>query len=204
VVYNALKVARCFSREQIDAICQRATEEGHPVSYRELIQLTAVSDTTKRQQLLQQAMTEDWTAEKVAHEIRREKGAQEPGESDGRGRPYGTPKNFDDVVFQEERSARDFLERDKQVWQQPGQSLSDKGLNLCQADYTAERVSRLKALADLLSQLAEAAQKRAEEARLIHEDFSRSQQELPPPAASDQGDKKGAAKQAKKSKRQRS
>jgi hypothetical protein len=65
--------------------------------------------------------------------------------------------------------ARDFLERNGQVWASSQHSLSTRASDLDLEDLTEERLARLKQHAAQMSLLAKKAQERADQTRKVHQ-----------------------------------
>jgi hypothetical protein len=177
VIYQALHVADAFTPEQIEAITRMRLPGGGPLSYSHVAVLSRVEDPRQREKLLKQAVKEGWTTRRLSNAVG-EIAAPEPSQpTERRGRPLARPRDFDAVLDQQASCAREFSDRNDRVWSDPAHSLSAKLEDLDPAGFTQERADRLKRHAEDLAALAEKAQKRAEEARQIHELFLRALKE---------------------------
>jgi hypothetical protein len=172
LVYRALRLANTFSEQEMQEATSRPKADGEPVSVRDLLLLARVEDRALRRELLAQALAQGWRAAELGEAVDRAVGREEPEKPDGRGRPLAKPRNFDDVVRQQEQAARGFVERAVNVWEKPEHSLLAKAADLATDEYTEERADRLRAHAELMDRLAQEARERADEARQVYERFA--------------------------------
>ena len=172
LIYRALRLANAFSEQEIQEATSHPKADGEPVSTRDLLILARVEDRALRKELLAQAIAKAWRAADLAEAVDRAVGKEETEKPDGRGRPLAKPRNFDDVVRQQEQAAKNFVNRTVHVWERPEHSLLAKAADLATDEYTEERAGKLKAHAELMDQLAQEARERADEARHVYEQFT--------------------------------
>jgi hypothetical protein len=144
---------------------------GKPLSYSHVVALAKVEDETERKKLLKQAIEREWTSTKLANAVDLSKAPPPEKKPDGRGRPIGKPKTFDALLDQQDHFARDFLNRNSEVWSHAEHSLSAKAHFVGTEEITKERADRLREHAERLTLLAEKAKERADEAMQLHKRF---------------------------------
>lgn len=167
-LYQALRLAKAYTREDIEAISKLRLRDGRPISYYHVELLANIDDSQDREAILAKTLEESWSGQDLAFHIHQLPGRKSKG--DGRGRPLATPRNLDDVIKQQTRSADDFLNRSTQVWDQTEHGLLAKVYDCACDDLTPERVEQLKDHAQKLRRLAEEAQKRAAEAEKAYQE----------------------------------
>ncbi len=172
LIYQAINVADAFTPEQIEEITGMRLPGGQPLSFSHVVALSRVEDEGRRQKLLKQTVKEGLTAKRLEIAAKLPAAPEQGKPPERRGRPIGKPRTFDAVLDQQASFARDFLNRNDQVWSHTDHSLSAKALMLNTTDYTPERVERLKAHAEQMKLLAQKATERAEEASAIHTRFT--------------------------------
>ena len=178
-VYNALRLAQTYTPEEIERYSSMAASNGALVCYSQLLYLTGVPDSQKREQLLECCLKENWSTKRLADSAKAaaiacgvnvaEPGRREPSE-ERRGRPLAVPKDLDSVLHQQRTSAADFLDR-TEVWQRPEVSLTSYARKLGATEITEEKAQKLKTHYVMLQELADEAQKRADEAKKVYEHF---------------------------------
>jgi hypothetical protein len=171
-IRRALSIADAFTEDEIKEYAGQHTADGEPVSVRHLLILSRVDDKALRRDLLARTVAEGWRSWELDEAVEKAVGGPSPPRVDGRGRPLAEPRNFDDVLRQQERAAKDFVNRAVNVWEKPGSSLESKAVELTTDEYTEERAAKLKAHAELLDRLAQEARERADEARQVYERFA--------------------------------
>lgn len=171
LIYRALRLANAYSEQEIREATAHPKQNGEPVSVQDLLVLARVEDPALRQGLLAQALAQGWRSDELADAVVRAIGKERALAVDGRGRPLAVPRTFDGVLRQQERAAKDFVNRAVNVWEKPDHSLLTKAAVMAIDDYTEERAARLRAHAELMDQLAQEARERAEEARQVYEQF---------------------------------
>jgi hypothetical protein len=186
MIYRASRLARTFSEQEIQEATARPKENGEPVSVRDLLVLARVKDPALRQNLLAQAIAQGWSSGELGDAVDELIGEEEPEKADGRGRPLAKPRNFDDVLRQQGRVARDSVTRAERVWTQPGSSVQGMAVDLPTDEVTEERAQRLKAHTELLDRLAQEARARADEARQVYERFVQVLASRPSPSPGDE------------------
>jgi hypothetical protein len=193
LIYRGLRLANTYFEEEIKEATAHPKADGEPVSTHDLLILARVKDPALRKNLLDQAVGQGWRSWDLDEAVTKAVGKEEVEKADDRGRPLAQPRSFDDVIRQQERVAKDFVNRTVNVWEKPGSSLEGMAVVMAADDYTEERAEMLKSHAELLDRLAQEARERAEEARQVYERFveilagrlkasgEEEEEEVPPP-----------------------
>lgn len=110
-IRNALETADSFTEDEIQEYSSMQTADGEPVSVRHLLILSRVKDRKKRQDLIAQTTAAGWRSWELGEAVDKAVAKPPRPEIDGRGRPLAAPRNFDDLLHQQERAAKDFVNR---------------------------------------------------------------------------------------------
>jgi hypothetical protein len=140
---------------------------GEPLCYYHVQLLSSITDRKTRNKMLERTLDESLSTRDLDHHIQNLPLPTKGEET--RGRRLAVPRNLNDVILQQDRSADDFLNRSEKVWEQQKNGLLAKVHDVSQDECTQERVDQLKAHAQKLRRLADEAVKRAEEAERAYE-----------------------------------
>jgi hypothetical protein len=168
-VYSAGKFVRFYTREEMEDLCERVNRDGRPISWSHIHFLLVVEDRDQRNLLLDRALEECWNCLDLAYEVKK----LVNGSPERRGRPMAGPRTLPQAVLQQGSFADQFLARNAKVWDGPATSLTAKVGETPPAKITEEIVAGLKATAEKWQKVAQAAQKRAEEAQAAYENCRR-------------------------------
>ncbi len=161
LVYEVLRLVRAFTPEEVEELAKKRTQLGQPLSWSHINLLAQVTDKAQRQQLIDQALREDWTTDKLAAMAL---GVGQGAKATKRGGHFAAPKNFDAALDQQAKAANQFLGRAEKVW--AGEhSLTRLVTDLASSEITLQRKQKLEAHVETLAKLAEAAQKQREQAQ---------------------------------------
>jgi hypothetical protein len=160
-LYEALKVAKAFSREEVEHFSQQHTAAGHFLSWTHLW-LLAGQPKAVRKNLFKRVLAEDLAADQLHDEIQRLK-----GKADNRGRKPVPPRSLNGLMDQQRSYADHFLQR-AQVWD--GQhSLLGRVRDLAPEERTEKLLEELREHKEKLWQMAREAHAKAEEADRAYE-----------------------------------
>lgn len=174
VLRPAYRLVCEFTREEIDQVLTLRTSAGEPISYTHLRVLFPIKDKAVRWELLDRVIKENLTAEELDKLVLDMQGLKVPGvRRSKRGRPLSAPRDFEGIYRQQEGYCQDFLQRSFQVWEAEEFCLAARAEALNPTDVTDQHLEKARHLADLLSQVSQKAQERAEEAKRVHEHFQK-------------------------------
>lgn len=178
MVYAALRLAKAYTREEVECLSGVTLAGGRPLSYYHVELLSGLDTKAQRDEALLLVVGGGWTTDDLARHVHRER-LPAKREGDGRGRPMAVPRDLDGLLRQQSRCAGDFLERSRRVWSAPDNGLLAKAHVLAPEERTAGRVQALLEHAVTLRRLAEEAARQADEAQRAYELVAGNQGEQP-------------------------
>lgn len=166
-IYAALRMAQAFTKAEIEALTLRRMSNGQPLCCYHVLLLSNIADQKTRHEMLEHTLSESWSTRDPAYHIHNLPLPKK--EEETRGRPLALPRNFHEVIQQQDRSADDFLMRSEKVWSQQEHGLLAWVRDCSQDECTPERLEQFRVHAQKLRRLADEAVKRAEEAERAYE-----------------------------------
>lgn len=158
----AIKIATYWQQAEIEKIADMVMADGVThISYSHIRVLTSMDDADDRNRFLHQAIKHNWTSSQLGAAVVSEKGKRS---NNSQGRGVAIPKDAAMVIKQQMDFADDFDKRNLKVWKDPQHSLTSQLAKIEAEEYTQELADTLGVLAKRMRQLAEEADKRAEEA----------------------------------------
>jgi hypothetical protein len=170
LIPSTLRLVRSYSPAEFKQLTELRNEAGKPLTWSHVRILVQVGDPSKREDLLQRTLRENWTSDQLTYEYKRLVKQDRPTK---RGRSLVRPKDLDGVVRQQATLADEFLERAQKVWRVSDDSLTRHYQELAPSEHTVERAQMLKDHATRLRRLAQEAEERAQEAEVVYEHFLR-------------------------------
>ena len=163
VLNDARRFYRVYpDKKRVEEICQMTMQDGDThVSFSHIRQLLSTKDESTRQEALNLALINCWTSEQLGAHVQKVNGGKMSNSPNGRA---GIPKDAQTVIAQQISFADDFDSRNARVWDDPKHSISHHVDKLDETAYTEDLAKKLGEVAQRMQQLANAAQKRADEA----------------------------------------
>jgi hypothetical protein len=165
-IYETLRFARAYKRDQVEELAARRTSASKPVTWSHMRVLFRLDDQAQRVKLLEQLIEKDWNVvelnEQVNELLRQDMQSGKPQRS-------AKPKNLDRAVAQQRDLVNRLLTLDEKVWSEPDGSLLHHVSELPPDRCRPEHAEVLKDLADKWRRVGEEAEKRAEDADQAYE-----------------------------------